>query len=102
MGLINVFDKCHIKITLLKLIFSIILKEESKYKHHYVSRSLSPAVVRGIFAGQLFEGANARIYGTYKQTKRCSVLGKETIWSYARINPASLIPPGPYETKSHT
>ena len=44
-GLIKLFDKCRIKSSLSKLLFSTLLQEQSKLKHWSLSKSSSSSVV---------------------------------------------------------
>ena len=81
-GRIKLFDKFRIKSSLSKLLFSIILQEQSKFKHYSLSKSPPSfgAYSRGVnnnlkfWQGGLFEGgaysrgANSRIHGIYAAT----------------------------------
>ena len=54
-GLIKLFDKCHIKSSLSKLLFSILLQEQSKFSHYSLSKSSSLFGVGAYLRGGLLQ-----------------------------------------------
>ena len=70
-GTVNkVYDKCRIKSSLSKLLFSVLL-QQSKFRHYSLSKSSSSFGEGAYLRGGLFEGgANSRIYGIRKHLNK--------------------------------
>ena len=66
-GLMKSFDKCHIKSSLSKLLFSILLQEQSKFEHKSLLKSSSSSGV-GLIRG----GGLIRLYTVLEILGRCT------------------------------